>query len=259
MEKEKKQNLLIIISSIILVLLIALTIYLIFFNKKEEYNEPSNHQSDTENIDSVSKELYSKIINYKLYHLTSSEKDTKYGSIPTQELLYAMYTYNYTGKNVMKSDVDKYFDEVLNIKLTQYPNYKCWNDDKNLFEYDAKKQAYVEKANEHGHGDYHYTFDIIPLETKKMDTNHYSIIVVPISSEPGIFYIQNDNGENIEYTEKEEDIEKDDKTRFNIVYEYFVKYANSHKSELNSITPKYQYTFEKINNNYYLREFKKLS
>ena len=66
------------------------------------------------------------------------------------ELLKGVYVYE-NDLNLTKNKVDEYFDDLFGKKLTNYPDYNCWNDDGALYKYNTDTSEY-EKVEGHGHG-----------------------------------------------------------------------------------------------------------
>ena len=231
----------IIIGSLIL-LGIVLGAYFCFFKKDSSWkNEENNNSLQTEendNLDSVSEILLNKINEYHLYHI--DENNSYDSSVPTKESLYAMFDYYKEERKVgeykeyklsstiTKNQVDTYYKNVYNITLSEYPNYRCWEDGNSLYEYNTNEQAYKFDINKHGHGDYHDAYKAFKLNIEKNSDDSYSITILKMRLTEGGYLLGNDYVENV------------NDNLDNIVIKNKDYY------------PQYKYTFTKTDNNYYL-------
>lgn len=248
---EKKNNVLKGILIIFGLVIVGLGVFFI-------YDKVINHEVMTKEEDlSLVAESLMKIIDEN--HLSMMDYTAfKMTNEPSQESLYGMFSYyreqvedwanNYNKFKVSKKQVDDYFLRVYNITPSSYPTYICLIDKEPLYVYDKEKESYVVSNNEHGHGASHdYTVASVYTSISK-DNNLYTIKTLRLIGEEGDYVIGHEKS-YLELSKYEGYPPEEDA----------IKFFKEHQKEFTNYKPQYEYVFEKINDNYYLKEFKPIN
>jgi len=245
---NKVKNMVIIILS---VLVLGLSCYLIYdkaLSKKDI--EPQVVENDEE----VKQTLVTLIRKYKLDALHNEENNIKFTDVPTNGQLYIAYMYNVDIQNdsyedmdttVNKNKMDEYFKSVYGIKPTKYQDIFCQVEKEALVYYREKSDNFVQNDNHPGHGYYGAGFLDYYVTDYKQEGNKYIISLLLMDANLMDGYIVNEIEDN-NFDSGLLDEDNSDKIK-----EYFQNHIDDYKN-----IPRYQYTFVKTDDNYYLEEFK---
>ena len=248
---NKIKNMVIIILS---VAVLGLSCYLIYDKALSKNN--NNQPETTENEEETKQILVTLIRKYKLDALHNEEESTKFTDVPTNGQLYVAYMYNVDIQNdsyenmdttVNKAKMDEYFKSVYGIKPTKYKDILCQVDDLALVYYKDKSDNFVQNDEHPGHGYYGSGFLDYYIVDYKQEDNKYKISLLFMDANQMDGYTVN------EISDDNFDNELLDNENNEKIKEYF----QNHISDYQNI-PKYQYTFVKSDDNYYLEEFKKV-
>jgi len=272
--KEKNNKDLALLIVVLIFLIIGLTGYIIYDKvltkenqtiEKEEKIEETQSVEVAENLDNVAKILMNKLDKYYIDYYDDKDKIdfTKEEDI---ELIKAVLAYE-NDINLTKTKVDEYFNNLFGKKLTNYPDYNCWNGDGALYKYNSSSNEY-EKVEGHGHGGLctsHSAF--INYSNIEKNNENYEITVTKVyrpsqgickESPENAFYADSD------YTVKIDELSQFTKTDSNgnwstpDITEAKNYYIQNYEKFKNT-TPKYKYTFKKDQNeNYYLINYEKI-
>ncbi|MBR5662857.1 MAG: hypothetical protein IKX00_04305 [Bacilli bacterium] len=148
-----------------------------------------------------------------------------------------------------KSDADNYFQDLYGFKPDNYRDINCSIDDEALFYY--KNGKFIWNKDHPGHGEVtteYIDYDVVDFDVKD---NLYTITLSFVYGHEEMgFYINGESlGDLVEY-DYDPETESYDKV-LNSYKAYFQKHKDEYKKNA------YKFTFEKKNNNYYLKSFSK--
>ena len=244
---NKIKNMLIIILSIAV---LGLSCYLIY----DKTISKDKKDNIVENEEDVKKELIDIIKKYKLDALPNEEKDTKFTDVPTNGQLYLAYSYNVGIQNdsyedmdmtVNKNAMDEYFKTVYGVTPTKYKNILCLVEDEVLVYFKEKSNNFVPNENHPGHGYYGAGFLDYYITDYKKEDNKYIISILFMDANLMDGYVVNG----------EADTNFDDRLLDDGANDKIIEYFRNHIEDYKNVQ-KFQYTFTKEDNHFYLTAYK---
>lgn len=276
MENQKKQtgkNVLIVILVLAVLGLGGFIIYDKFIAKEtKKAKEPvkSVTKEDTsleskENLDEVASILIGKLDKYFVDYYDSKES-IDFNALPDNDKMLGAYSYNVRASNSLdlnRSVVDDYYNNLFGITLTNYPDLNCWAGDGVLFKYNNATGEY-ESLPHPGHGGLAAKHsDIMKYNSIEKSGENY-IITVTKAYAPyqGIGL---ESPENAFYADSNYTVKLDALSQFTKVDSYgnwaaadlngAKTYYEQNYEQFKNIKPQYKYTFNKNNNDYYLKSY----
>ena len=281
---KKKGKVLVGILVAIIVVLIGLVIYFAFIknnNKNKNTNESntseSNNKDDNtdntnpDNGDSTKKDdnndikedeneiisnVMKKVKKYYLFELTYG-KTTKFNKDNITDIQLNNLETNMVAKNrdewsdhfedesewsFTKNEADAFFKDVYGFIPTSYRDVICENDNEPLLVY--KDNKFVWNDEHPGHGAYAVDYLDYDVLSVKKDGNLYTLDILFLYGNEEMGYYINGSEINEEFDYSSEDY---DEQLSKFYKTYFSKHKNEHKNDA------YQFTFAKVNGEYYLK------
>lgn len=263
-----KKNILISLLAITVVLLSGFIVYDKIIKKETPKTETKNEKTvevtepKEENLDEIAGILVGKLEKYRVDYYDSLENIT-FNEVSENEKLTAAFLYG-NNKNqtidLKKADVDDYFQNLFGKTLTTYPDLQCWNGDGILYKFNIETNEYQKDCGDketcHAHGglDNHPNSIFIKYNNIKKENNNYVITVNKVfgsnlRDSDGYFYADYKYSVKIDgldiYANQSRELETTEKINVKNYYE-------SNYEKFKDITPQYRYTFEKVNDDYYL-------
>ena len=264
---KSKGNLVIVLLIVLILLLSAALVYLVFFSgkdkdstKKEETNTKQDIEEPRELNKSELSDLMSIIDKYYLRNLADHYKNKKFTSTLDNGMLELMYYYMQEQDNDSWSKhfengkewsfdiskADNYFKTLYGFKADEYKDLLCDLDKIPLLKYDKENNRYVFNDEHPGHGGRTVGYTDYYVTSSSKTNNRYEIAILFLyGNEMDGYYV---NGEELNIDFDESYVEPDDFVK--AYKDYFKENINEFKS-----VNKYVFTFEKVNNNYLLKEF----
>ena len=251
---------------LILVFVIILLSYFILKNNvdnvnnsvkktKEEKKEKIDEVID-ENLDEIGKILLGKINKY------SPDQFDVYGDITfdenlSNEQLIAMLYYFWYDKQqdiIDNEDIDNYFKDLYNVKLSEYPDIICPNDNIPLVKYNSNLNIYNQNPEHLGHGSDYVKPIYRKINSIEKKDDNYILSLNKLYSGSIL------SGENGIYTDA---LEENKITSFDKFYNNYgqlnvselINYYDNNYDSFKNLKPQYKYTFKKSENDYYLSKY----
>lgn len=249
MDEKKRKTLLITI--FIFICIIASILCLLTHYKpkndvkpKENTNDKPNNNKPTILItDEELNAIKDKISKYYLFGLKYYDEELSFNESeltnPMLEILYA-----YVDKKLVGNDIDNYFKDLYNFIPSERKPFVCGLDNEDLLSYDTRKKTYYINEKHTGHGGKIYNYNDLKVISAKQENNIYTVSIVFFYGSNAEGYYLNDSEFNISLDAETENYDDLYKNEFNKLNDF-------------SKIKKYTYTFEKIDDNYYLKGFSK--
>lgn len=255
MDDSRRKTLLI---TIFIFILITATAILYFTYTKDVKTVKSNNDSEINNKPTKKTDeelIIEKIKKYNLIALRYYKNDLSFKksevteaisySEPMGELLFA-YVSDHGSLN--REAADKLYKDLFGYAPETMIPYVCPLDNEELLSVDDAKELYYINENHPGHGGRIYDYiDLKIIDTKKTD-NLYEVSVA---------FLYGNNADGFYINDKEIELPTSDEKEY--TEEDYIKAYKDFFKEKTDFTDveKYTYTFEKENNNYILKEFKR--
>lgn len=254
----KGKNIIIVVLILIIVLLLGYITYdkLLNVETKKTGNKTSEElKKEEENIEEVSDKLIDKIEKYKLYLLSDDEEVNVSDELSDIQIRMLYFYLMDNNKKVTKENVDEYIDSLYGQELPNYPDIPLAGA-----KYNIEKDEY--DINPVGHDAMEIKPVIVKKENIKNNDEQYIITVTfvyapsqgLIETPENSFYA--DSKFSVKLTELDKFARTDiDGSPAEANISGAKDYYNAHYGEFKEISPKYKYTFEKSDNNFYLTKY----
>ena len=224
-------------------------------------------KADTENVINETEEnnkkfLINVINEYGLDALSYEYDNVKFSNKLSNGILYLAF--NYISKNddsdinhfedskkweIDKSKFDDYFSHAYGFVPKEYKNIICKVDNEVLVYYNKDTKKFTYNDNHPGHGYYGSGYIDYYITSYKKEKDLYTIDVLSLLGSPIVGYSINDKDITNNIVSSSDDMDELEKM--------YQKYFKEHLDDFKNVK-KYQYVFQKVDNNYYLREFHKV-
>lgn len=266
-KKNNKEKIIIFLMSLIIIGLASFITYEKTIKKETiKKEEPKEVKED---LNLVANYLVDKIKNYNVDYF-DKEEVVDFTKLEKQDLLLSAYYYSMP-EILNKKTVDYYLKNLFNIQLEEYPNIECFAKDGPLYEFDKEKNEYKESCGNyegvcHGHGGVDVSKSLIIKHSDiKKEKDNYIVTVTKVygldeKNSDGYFYSDNEYKTQIhELDSFINNVRNNNSINIRLVNIKSVEnYYNINYDELKKYGPKYEYTFKKIDNDYYLTNYKKI-
>lgn len=214
---------------------------------KEDIKDDSNSELSKDEISL----LIGKIKKYELLDLANPNKKVTFDGSVTNEMLYSMFYYieglddsfakhweDESSWSFGSNKADEYFKDAFGFTPKEYKNLICSVDDEILLNYDKDNETFTYNDEHPGHGGGFSGFIDYNVVSSSKNGNLYTINALFLRGNEMDGYYINDS-------------------EFTIDQEYEDDGTSIYKNEFKKINPskytKFTFTFEKVNNNYYLK------
>lgn len=249
MTSKKRNTLLAIIFILILIVggsLYYLTTYK--FNDKKDNNKTQNNTNLISNTEANT--IFDIVAAYDLFGLkyTNGEVTFTNSNVTTDSMLEVLYALILEKGEISGNNLDNYFLDLYNFNPVAKKAYICELDNEELLGYDLNENKYYINENHPAHGEKIYEYlDYKIVSAVKDENNLYKLSVV---------FLYGNNAEGYYINDDEFDVVIDEEDTENINYDELYKKQFKSMNDFKKYK-KYTYTFEKVDNSYFLRGFNK--
>ena len=222
--------------------------------KEKKTTEKIKVTEEKEDLDAIATKLVDKLNKYYVTFYDDKES-VQFSTLSDKDKILGAYEYGNDYK-LTKETVDDYYNNLFNIKLTEYPELECWAGDGIYAKYNSEVDEY-EVVGDHAHGglDGHPQAGIIKYNNIEKVNNDYVVTVTKVffpnlKDSDGYFYADYNYKTRIHELDSYGDHGLSD-TEINVVKNYY----DQNYEKFKDIKPQYKYTFKKEDNSYYLKSF----